>query len=186
MGAGGERAGAGAIVLARGNLGMAVAAASAFVGKPVDSGAADASRCRAGSRGGAAPLEIWDGAHNPEGVRFLLELLPERDYVLVCSVVGDKDVDTMLAASRPRSASISSPPRPRNPRALPAEELAARAEPLLLGGGSRRRSGCRASRARAELRGPDGAVLVDRLALPPGLARRRPIGYVPWDTLATG
>ena len=176
--------GAGEIVLARGNLELAVAAASAFTGKPAEPAAADS----VGLPGrfevmGSAPLEIWDGAHNPEGVRFLLELLPERDYVLVCSVVGDNDVDTMLGLFSKRSshlvATVSG-----NPRALPAQELASRGatyfskveivpEPVLA-----------LQRAR-EVAGPAGAVLAaGSLYLLASLAAVRS-GYVPWDTLAT-
>ena len=177
--------GAGDIVLARGNLELAVAAASAFVGRPVDRGGADSAALPGRFEVmGSAPFEIWDGAHNPEGVRFLLELLPERDYVLVCSVVGDKDVETMLDLFSTRSshlvATVSG-----NPRALPAEELAARGaayfskvevvpEPTLA-----------LQRAR-ELAGPGGAVLAaGSLYLLASLAAVRS-GYVPWDTLATG
>jgi dihydrofolate synthase / folylpolyglutamate synthase len=177
--------GAGKIILARGNLELAVAAASAFVGKPVDRGGADSAALPGRFEVmGSAPFEIWDGAHNPEGVRFLLELLPERDYVLVCSVVGDKDVETMLDLFSTRSshlvATVSG-----NPRALPAEELAARAaayfskvevvpEPRLA-----------LQRAR-EVAGPAGAVLAaGSLYLLASLAAVRS-GYVPWDTLATG
>ena len=177
--------GAGEIVIARGNLELAVAAASAFVGKPVKRDAADSAALPGRFEVmGSAPFEIWDGAHNPEGVRFLLELLPERDYVLVCSVVGDKDVETMLDLFSTRSshlvATVSG-----NPRALPAEELAARGaayfskvevvpEPRLA-----------LQRAR-EVAGPGGAVLAaGSLYLLASLAAVRS-GYVPWDTLATG
>jgi dihydrofolate synthase / folylpolyglutamate synthase len=177
--------GAGQIVLARGNLELAVAAASAFVGKPVEPGAADSVALPGRFEVmGSAPLEIWDGAHNPEGVRFLLELLPERDYVLVCSVVGDKDVDTMLDLFSKRSshlvATVSA-----NSRALAAEDLAARgaayfstveivSDPVLA-----------LQRAR-EVAGPAGAVLAaGSLYLLASLAAVRS-GYVPWDTLATG
>jgi dihydrofolate synthase/folylpolyglutamate synthase len=177
--------GAGEIVLARGNLELAVAAASAFVGKRVEPGAADSVALPGRFEVmGSAPLEIWDGAHNPEGVRFLLELLPERDYVLVCSVVGDKDVETMLELFSKRSshlvATVSA-----NPRALAAEDLAARgaayfskveviSDPVLA-----------LQRAR-EVAGPAGAVLAaGSLYLLASLAAVRS-GYVPWDTLATG
>jgi dihydrofolate synthase / folylpolyglutamate synthase len=180
-----KKRGAAEIVLARGNLELAVAAASAFVGKPVERGAADSVALPGRFEVmGSAPLEIWDGAHNPEGVRFLLELLPEREYVLVCSIVGEKDVDTMLGLFSRRSshlvATVSG-----NPRALPAEELARRgaayfsdvevvADPVLA-----------LQRAR-EVAGPTGAVLAaGSLYLLASLAAVRS-GYVPWDTLATG
>ena len=47
---------------------------------------------------GEAPLEIWDGAHNPAGVEYLLAHLPARDWVVVASILADKDADGMLAA----------------------------------------------------------------------------------------
>ncbi|MGI8607135.1 MAG: bifunctional folylpolyglutamate synthase/dihydrofolate synthase, partial [Gaiellaceae bacterium] len=177
--------GAGEIVFARGNRELAVAAASAFVGKPVEPGAADSDALPGRFELiGSAPLEIWDGAHNPEGVRFLLELLPERDYVLVCSVLADKDVDAMLGLFSERSSHLVATVS-ENPRVLPAQELARHGaayfsevevvpDPVLA-----------LQRAR-EVAGPTGAVLVaGSLYLLTSLAAVRS-GYVPWDTLATG
>ena len=41
--------------------------------------------------------EVRDGAHTPEAVDWLLERLPEpRDYVVVASILGDKDADGIL------------------------------------------------------------------------------------------
>ena len=46
-----------------------------------------------------------DGAHTPEAVDWLLERLPRPlDYVVVASILGDKDADGILAASRARGA----------------------------------------------------------------------------------
>ena len=104
--------------------------------------------------------------------------------VLVCSVVGDKDVETMLDLFSTRSSHLVATAS-GNPRALPAEELAARGaayfskvevvpEPRLA-----------LQRAR-EVAGPGGAVLAaGSLYLLASLAAVRS-GYVPWDTLATG
>jgi dihydrofolate synthase/folylpolyglutamate synthase len=173
------------IVLARGNLELAVAAASAFVGKPVDRGGADSAALPGRFEVmGSAPFEIWDGAHNPEGVRFLLELLPERDYVLVCSIVGDKDVERMLDLFSTRCshlvATVSG-----NPRVLPAEELAVRGAAYFSKVEVVREPTLALQRAR-ELAGPGGAVLAaGSLYLLASLAAVRS-GYVPWDTLATG
>lgn len=70
--------------------------------------------------------EVWDGAHTPDAVDWLIARLPRRDYVLCVSVLGDKDVDGILerlaTAGRTLVATESS-----NPRALGATELAARA-----------------------------------------------------------
>lgn len=72
------------------------------------------------------PLEIWDGAHTPEAADWLLERLPERDYVLCVSILADKDVDAILR----RLSSVASTlvaTRSTNPRALEADDLANRA-----------------------------------------------------------
>jgi dihydrofolate synthase / folylpolyglutamate synthase len=70
--------------------------------------------------------EVWDGAHTPDAVEWLLERLPRRDYILCTSVLRDKDVDGVLErlseAGRALVATQSS-----NPRALPAQDLADRA-----------------------------------------------------------
>jgi dihydrofolate synthase / folylpolyglutamate synthase len=71
--------------------------------------------------------ELWDGAHTPEGVDWLLARLPAREWVVVASVLGDKDVDAMLE----RLAGVGSTlvaTRSSNPRALDPEELASRGE----------------------------------------------------------
>jgi dihydrofolate synthase / folylpolyglutamate synthase len=72
--------------------------------------------------------ELWDGAHTPDGVDWLLGRLPDRDWVVLVSVLADKDVEGVLArlgrAGRTLVATRSS-----NERALGEKELAARAEP---------------------------------------------------------
>jgi dihydrofolate synthase/folylpolyglutamate synthase len=67
---------------------------------------------------------VRDGAHTPEAADWLLARLPEpHDYVLVVSILGDKDADGLLdrfaRAGRTLVATRSS-----NPRALPAERVA--------------------------------------------------------------
>jgi dihydrofolate synthase/folylpolyglutamate synthase len=72
--------------------------------------------------------EVWDGAHTPAGTAWLRERIDEPVEVVVASILADKDADTMLealAALAPRLIAT----RSDNPRALPAEELAARAAP---------------------------------------------------------
>ncbi len=44
------------------------------------------------------PLEIWDGAHNLAGVGYVLARLPSVRYVVVASILADKDVEGMVAA----------------------------------------------------------------------------------------
>jgi dihydrofolate synthase / folylpolyglutamate synthase len=71
--------------------------------------------------------EVRDGAHTPEAVDWLLERLPRpHDYVVVASILADKDADAILEklaqAGRTLIATRSS-----NERALPAADVAARA-----------------------------------------------------------
>jgi dihydrofolate synthase/folylpolyglutamate synthase len=69
--------------------------------------------------------ELWDGAHNPDGARWLAAHAEPAD-VLVCSILSDKDTDAMLAALAPLGPRLIAT-QSSNPRALPAAELAARA-----------------------------------------------------------
>ena len=82
--------------------------------------------CRFPGRLERRPGEIRDGAHNPGGVRWLVEHLPPDDYTVMASILADKDVDAMLAALAAvgrRFVACSS----SSPRSLPAAELAGRA-----------------------------------------------------------
>src|SRR5436190_3401804 len=94
-----EEHGAEVVLTARSNLALAVAAAESFLGRTVDPHAADAVTLpgRLEHRS-PRPLEIWDGAHNLAGVGYLLPRLPDRDYVLVCSILRDKRPALMLEA----------------------------------------------------------------------------------------
>jgi dihydrofolate synthase / folylpolyglutamate synthase len=70
--------------------------------------------------------EIWDGAHNAEGVGWLASKLARRDYTIVASILADKDVDAMLERlARLGERLIAT--QSTNPRALAADALAARA-----------------------------------------------------------
>jgi dihydrofolate synthase / folylpolyglutamate synthase len=101
---------------------LARAAAEAFLGREVDA----ARRVHLPGRLERRPGEIRDGAHNPDGVRWLVEHLPEGDYTVMASILADKDADEMLerlsAVGRSFVATRSS-----NARALGAAELAERA-----------------------------------------------------------
>jgi dihydrofolate synthase / folylpolyglutamate synthase len=105
-------------------LGGAREAAEAFLGRSVEGGLEAAPPGRFDVRG----AEVWDGAHTPEAVDWLLERLPPGDYTLCVSLLADKDVDGILerlaTAGRRLVATTSS-----NTRALPAQELARRAAP---------------------------------------------------------
>jgi len=73
--------------------------------------------------------DVFAGAHNPAGIEWLLERLPRTDYVIVASILADKDAEAMLRllarAGRELIATQS-----RSARALPADELAQAAEPF--------------------------------------------------------
>ena len=114
-------------VTGRSNLAVAMAAAEAFLGRPVD-GHLDVRLPGRLERVSDDPLEIWDGAHNLSGVGYVLARLPSARYVLVASILADKDVDGMLAALSAlgdRLVATSS----SSSRSLSAADLAERAEP---------------------------------------------------------
>ncbi len=106
-------------------LGGAREAAAAFVGHAMPVPAPVALPGRLERR----PGEVRDGAHNPDGVDWLVERLPRANYTLCASILMDKDVDRMLQRLRTlgtRFVATSS----SNERSLPAADLAARARPL--------------------------------------------------------
>ena len=100
-------------------------AATAFLDRPLGREAEISLPGRLEWRG---PDELWDGAHNPAGLDWLLERLPKRDWTVVASILSDKDAEAMLErlgrAGRTLIATRSS-----NARALDGKELARRAEP---------------------------------------------------------
>jgi dihydrofolate synthase/folylpolyglutamate synthase len=103
---------------------LARAAARAFLGREVDVRALEGVELP--GRLERRADEIRDGAHNPEGVRWLVDHLPAADYTVMASILSDKDVDGMLerlsTVGRRFVACRSS-----NPRALGAADLAERA-----------------------------------------------------------
>jgi dihydrofolate synthase/folylpolyglutamate synthase len=155
-----EENGAETIVVADpSNLALAVAAAEGFLGGPVDPHAAeDVVLPGRLERRSEQPLEIWDGAHNLAGVGYLLPRLPERSYVLVCSILEDKRPELMLEALSVLGGTMVAT-ESTNGRSLGAGELAARAERYF------QDVEIVPDPAEARLRalalaGPDGAVLV--------------------------
>ncbi len=143
------------------NLALAVAAAEAQLGRTVDPHAADALEIpgRLEHRG-EAPLEIWDGAHNLAGIGYLLPRLPDRqrNFTIVASILADKEADAMLRALTAVGDTLVAT-RSGNPRALPAEELAALAAPHFASVEAVPDPHEALERAR-RLAGPGGAVLV--------------------------
>jgi dihydrofolate synthase / folylpolyglutamate synthase len=105
-------------------VGGAREAASAFLGREVE--LAEASLP---GRFEVRGREVWDGAHTPEAVDWLLERLPEPgDYVVVASILGDKDADGVLARLARAGVRLVATESP-NPRSLPAAAVAAAASP---------------------------------------------------------
>ncbi len=106
-------------------LGGAREAAEAFVGHPIEAEPEVVLPGRLEERDG----EVRDGAHNPHGVRYLLERLPPGDYTVVASILGDKDVDAMLRELR-RAGPRLVATRSSSTRALDPVALAERARGL--------------------------------------------------------
>lgn len=103
-------------------IGGAQEAAAAFVGHAVAPPVAVSLPGRLEMR----PGEIRDGAHNPDGVAWLVARLPQADYTICASILSDKDVDVMLG----RLATVGSrfvATTSSNARSLPAADLAERA-----------------------------------------------------------
>jgi dihydrofolate synthase/folylpolyglutamate synthase len=163
------------------NLALALAAVETFLGRPVDASAArELSIPGRLEHVSEEPLEIWDGAHNLAAVGWLLARLPARRYVLVVSILADKDPEGMLAAFSAlgdRIVVTSS----TNPRALAAEDLAGRARRFFSTVDVVPDPG-EAVRAAREAVGTGEAVLVTgSLYLLADLAACRPMTALPWQ-----
>jgi dihydrofolate synthase/folylpolyglutamate synthase len=103
-------------------VGGAHEAAEAFVGRPLERRPDAVLPGRFELREG----EIRDGAHNPDGVRYLVERVrqaePRAGFTVVASILADKDAGAMLRELRrlgPRLVAT----RSSSDRALPAVEL---------------------------------------------------------------
>jgi dihydrofolate synthase / folylpolyglutamate synthase len=123
-----ENGAARVVIAGRSNLALGLAGAEAFLGRSVD-GHVDVQLPGRLERLSDDPLEIWDGAHNLAGLGYLLPRLPTARYVVVASILADKDVDGMLAALSvlgDRLVATSS----SNERALSAADLARRGAPF--------------------------------------------------------
>ncbi len=105
-------------------IGGAREAAEAFLGRGIEREVEVSLPGRLERRG----EEVWDGAHNPAGARWLVGQLDRRDYAIVASILRDKDAPVMLAELA-KLGSVLVATQSSNPRALPADELARLAEP---------------------------------------------------------
>jgi dihydrofolate synthase/folylpolyglutamate synthase len=115
------------VVSGRGNLAVALAAAEAFLRRTVD-GHVDVRLPGRLEHVSEDPLEVWDGAHNLGGLGYALPRLPNARYVVVASILADKDVDGMLAALSAIAARLIATTS-ASPRALSASDLGERANP---------------------------------------------------------
>jgi dihydrofolate synthase/folylpolyglutamate synthase len=104
---------------------VARAAAEAFLGRELEG---DVEISLPG-RFDVVGEDVFAGAHNAAGAEWLLGRLPRRRYVIVASILADHYsadlLGTLAGAGDTFVATASS-----NPRAIPAEELARRAEPF--------------------------------------------------------
>ena len=181
-----RRAGAATVtVVPSSSAALAHAAAESFLGRTVDPAPLEGVRVPGRlERVAEAPLEIWDGAHNLAAVGYLLPRVPTADWVLVVSILRDKDARSMLAALSALGARLVATSS-SSPRALPAEELAELAGPSFRQVEAVPEPRDALLRGR-ELAGPDGAVLVTgSLYLLADLASVRP-SCLPWQASASG
>lgn len=101
-------------------------AAEAFVGRRIAHDVTVSLPGRLEHRGDG---EIWDGAHTPEAVDWLLERLGDQGPFALCvSILRDKDVDGILERLA-RAGDVLVATRSSNARTLAPEELADRARP---------------------------------------------------------
>jgi dihydrofolate synthase/folylpolyglutamate synthase len=115
----------GVVVADGGSEDLAIVAARAFLGADVDPAALE--RVSLPGRLERREHEVRDGAHNPEGVRWLVDRLEPGNYTVMASILADKDVEGMLE----RLSSLGErfvATRSSSPRALTADDLAERAQ----------------------------------------------------------
>jgi dihydrofolate synthase / folylpolyglutamate synthase len=98
-------------------------AAEAFLGRPIER---EVDVELPGRLEWRSPDELWDGAHTADGIDWLLKRIPDGNWVVVASVLGDKDVGAILERLA-RIGDTLVATQSSNARALPAGELADRA-----------------------------------------------------------
>jgi dihydrofolate synthase/folylpolyglutamate synthase len=130
------------------------AAAEAFLGRALE-GEVDAGLP---GRFDLVGEDVYAGAHNPAGVEWLLSRLPRREYVVVASILADKDAAAM-SRSLSRAGRILVATESGSARSLRATELARLAESFFDTVETIVDPGEALARAR-DLAGPEGAILV--------------------------
>jgi dihydrofolate synthase/folylpolyglutamate synthase len=162
------------------NLALALAAVETFLGRPVDPSPAEELEVLGRvERVAERPLEIWDGAHNLSGVGWLLARLPTRRYVVVASILEDKDADGMLAALSALGDTFVATSS-TNPRALPADELARRARRFFAYAEAVPDPAAALAFARERADDDDALLVTGSLYLLADLAPLRPATALPW------
>jgi len=174
-------AGAESVVVAgSSNLALAIAAAESFLGRQVDpSVASDVWLPGRVEHVSEEPLEIWDGAHNLAGVGWVLARLPARRYVVIASILEDKDANGMLAALSALGDTFVATAS-GNPRALPAAELAVRARAHFAEVRTAPDPAEALTMGRAAAGEDDGLLVTGSLYLLADLAPFRPATALPW------
>ena len=131
------------VVETGGNRALAGAAATAFLGRPVEPGEVQLP----GRLDRHGDDEIWDGAHTPEAVRHIAPSLPPLGSI-VASILADKDVDGVLRELSRRLAPSSSRRARRTRGRSPRPRLARPRAPAFRPRRGRRATRARRSRAR--------------------------------------
>jgi len=163
------------------NAAVALAAAEAFFGGPLDTEVIVQGFARVTSPGrmevvGRRPLCILDGAHNPAGAEAAGATLEEEfgsveRRVVVMGVLQGRDVTRMLEALGPARVATVIACAPPSPRAMPPDELAAAAAGLGLQAEVVIDPAAAVQRG-LELAGPDDLVFVTGSLYVVGAARR--------------
>ena len=122
------------------NASIALAAAEAFFGRPLDDEVVRAAFARLVLPGRFevvehSPLVVIDGAHNPDGCATVLATLDDEfeiagRRILVVGLLEGRDPDALLEALDARRADLVVACTPDSPRALPADQLARITESL--------------------------------------------------------
>lgn len=160
------------------NAALALAAGYAMLGRLPEESVVAEALAQVSSPGrldviGRFPLTLADAAHNPHGVNSMVSSVAESftfdRLVFVVAIMGDKDVDAMLATMATVADEFVVTCND-SPRCMPVGELAARAERL--GRPVHRVDDfAEAMRTGRELAGPDGCVVATGSVVTAGLAR---------------